>query len=171
MQFSTKIHSVSVFSRVPLQLPIPRSRPSRLRTCSVTSRRTSSVNFSTATTTAMLPRSLYSVAQLPRSPPIPPATLVESIKAEGGLTFHVPTPIPDASLWLENLAGPHLSWLRALPTSTIARGSSYVDNPIRRLLAPRTGQKFFIHLEGSTPIIIEVFGSIRSHGHQEGDSR
>ena len=103
-------------------------------------------------------------------PPTPPATLVESIKAEGSLTFHVPTPVPDAGLWLENLAGPHLSWLRALLTSTtIVRGSSYVDNPIRRLLAPRTGQKVVIHLEGSTPTGIEVFGSIRSHGPQKGE--
>jgi fatty acid synthase subunit alpha len=98
-------------------------------------------------------------------PPTPPATLVKSIKAKGSLTFNVPTSVPDTGLWLENLAGPHLSWLRALLTSsTIVRGSSYVDNPIRRLLAPRAGQKVIIHLEGATPIGIEVFGALRSHG-------
>jgi fatty acid synthase subunit alpha len=103
-------------------------------------------------------------------PSTPPATLVKSIKAKSSLTFHVPTPVPDTGLWLENLAGPHLSWLRALlASSTIVRGSSYVDNPIRRLLTPRTGQKVVIRLEGATPIGIEVFGSIRSHGPQKED--
>ena len=102
--------------------------------------------------------------------PAPPTTLVEPMKVNGGLAFQVPTPVPDAGLWLENLAGPHLSWLRALLTSsTIVRGSSYIDNPIRRLLAPRTGQKVIIHLEGPTPTGIEVFGSIRSHAPQKGD--
>jgi fatty acid synthase subunit beta len=58
--------------------------------------------------------------------------------------------------------------LRALLTSsTIVRGSSYVNNPIRRLLAPRTGQKVVIHLEGASPIGIEVFGAIRSRGTQD----
>ncbi|KAF9648674.1 fatty acid synthase [Thelephora ganbajun] len=103
-------------------------------------------------------------------PPTPPAVLVKSIKAKGSLTFHVPIPVPDASLWLENLAGPHLSWLRALLTSpTIVRDSSYVNNPIRRLLTPRTGQKVVIHLEGATPTGIEVFGAIRSYGPQKED--
>ena len=58
--------------------------------------------------------------------------------------------------------------MRALLTSsTIVRGSSYVDNPIRRLLAPRNGQKVVIRLEGATPTGVEVFGSIRSHGTQK----
>jgi fatty acid synthase subunit alpha, fungi type len=104
------------------------------------------------------------------SPPVPPTTLVKSVQAKGSLTFHVPTSVPDTNIWLENLAGPHLSWLRALLTSsTIIRGSSYVNNPIRRLLAPRTGQKVVIHLEGATPIGIKVFGAIRSHGTQKED--
>ena len=101
-------------------------------------------------------------------PPVPPTTLIKSVKVKGSLTFHVPTSVPDTNLWLENLAGPHLNWLRALLTSsTIVRGSSYIDNPIRRLLAPRTGQKVVIQLEGNTPIGIEVFGALRSHGTQK----
>jgi len=104
------------------------------------------------------------------APPPTPPTLVKSIKAKGSLTFHIPTPVPDTDLWLENLAGPHLSWLRALLTSsTIVRGSSYIDNPIRRLLAPRTGQKVVIHLEGATPTGVDVFGAIRSYGPQKED--
>ena len=103
-------------------------------------------------------------------PPVPPATLVKSVKGKGTLSFHVPITVPATDLWLENLAGPHLSWLRALLTSsTIVRGSSYVNNPVRRFLAPRTGQKVIIKLEGATPIGIEVFGAIRSHGIQQED--
>ena len=102
--------------------------------------------------------------------PAPPSTLVKSTKAKGNLTFHVPTPVPDTGVWLENLAGPHLSWLRALLTSsTIVRGSSYIDNPIRRLLAPRAGQKIVIRLQGSVPTGIDVFGAIRSYGPQKED--
>lgn len=103
-------------------------------------------------------------------PPTPPATLIKSIKAKGNLTFCVPSTVPDTNAWLDNLAGPHLSWLRALLTSsTIVRGSSYVDNPIRRLLAPRIGQRVVIRLQGATPIGIDVFGAIRSHGPQKED--
>lgn len=102
--------------------------------------------------------------------PTPPTTLAKSIKAKGCLTFNVPTPVPDTGLWLENLAGPHLGWLRALLTSSIiVRGSSYIDNPIRRLLTPRSGQKIVVRLEGATPSGIEVFGSIRSYGSQKED--
>ena len=103
-------------------------------------------------------------------PPTPPATLLKSIKTKGCLTFYVPSSVPDTTLWLENIAGPHLSWLRALLTSnTIVRGTSYVDNPIRRLLVPRAGQKVVIHLEGATPIGIEAFSTIRSHETQRKD--
>ena len=49
--------------------------------------------------------------------PPPPAPLVKSVKTKGNLTFHVPTPVPDTSIWLENLTGPHL---------TIVCGSAYV---------------------------------------------
>jgi len=92
------------------------------------------------------------------------------MKVKGSLVFHTPSPVPDTSLWLDNLAGPHLSWLRALLTSsTIVRGSSYVDNPVRCLLVPRNGQKVVVHLKGTTPTSVEVFGSIRSYGAQKGD--
>ena len=101
-------------------------------------------------------------------PPTPPAALIKSIKAKGSLTFNIPTSVPDTGVWLENLAGPHLSWLRALLTSsTIVRGSSCVDNPIHYLLAPCTGQKVIIRLQGATPIGIDVFGAICYDGPQK----
>jgi hypothetical protein len=63
--FSIKTHSVSVFFRVPLQLPTSKSRMSQSRTCSATSRRTSSRNSSTDTTTAMPPRFPRLITLLP----------------------------------------------------------------------------------------------------------
>ena len=102
-------------------------------------------------------------------PPIPPTTFVESINAKESLVFHAPSPVPDTGLWLDNLASPHLSWLRVLTSSTIVRGSSCVDNPIRRLLAPRNGQKVLVHLKGAIPTGVEVFGSIRSYRTQKAD--
>jgi fatty acid synthase subunit beta len=50
--------------------------------------------------------------------------------------------IPDASTWLETLAGCEPNWLRALLTSRmIVQGKSYIDNPVRRLLAPCPSQR------------------------------
>ena len=103
------------------------------------------------------------------APPIPPVTLVESIESKGGLIFHIPSPVPDTGLWLDNPAGPHPSWLRTpLTSGTSVCGSSYVDNTIRRLLASRNGQKVVIHLKGATTGV-GIFSSIRSYGTRKGD--
>jgi hypothetical protein len=100
--------------------------------------------------------------------PPTPAALVKSIKGKRNLLFHVPT--PNTSIWLENPAGLHLGWLRAFLTSgAIVHGSSYVDTPIRRLLALRTDQKIVINLQGSVPTGVYVFGAIRSYWSQKED--
>lgn len=55
-------------------------------------------------------------------------------------TYTVGSAPPSQKEWLEVLAGSTLSWLRALITSpTIVQGTSYVANPIQRLLIPRVG--------------------------------
>lgn len=70
--------------------------------------------------------------------------------------------VPDTSSWLETLAGPKLTWSRALLASPIiVQGTSYVDNPIRRLLSPRRGQKVVV-----SPTSITVYGATRSYGPQ-----
>ncbi|KAF9647922.1 hypothetical protein BDM02DRAFT_3187550 [Thelephora ganbajun] len=77
----------------------------------------------------------------------------------------LPPPLSSSPSRLKVVSPP--TWLSALPTnSAIVRRSSYVDNPIRRLLAPRTGQKVDIHLEGATPTSIEVFGATWSYGRR-----
>ena len=45
-------------------------------------------------------------------PPRPPLSSSPS-RLEGRLAFHIRSPVPDAGIRLENLAGPHLSRLRA----------------------------------------------------------
>jgi fatty acid synthase subunit alpha len=85
-------------------------------------------------------------------------------KTATGITYTLGKAIPDTSTWLEALAGPQLGWLRALLTlKTIVQGTSYVDNPIRRLLAPRPEQRVVIETSGSTTSVA-VYSSAHSHG-------
>ncbi|KZT29627.1 fatty acid synthase [Neolentinus lepideus HHB14362 ss-1] len=77
--------------------------------------------------------------------------------------------LPEASVWLETLAGPLLSWLKALLTANIVvQGTSYIDNPLKRLFAPRVGQTVTLISEQGTPVSITLQGAARSYGkHQE----
>ncbi|KAH8822971.1 fatty acid synthase [Flagelloscypha sp. PMI_526] len=102
----------------------------------------------------------------------PPAAVetVTGVKKEAQgeeVTFTVSAgQLPDKEEWLEMLAGSKLSWLRALVSSpTIVQGKAYIDNPIRRILAPRKGQKVIIAGERS----ITVYGSARSFGPHPSD--
>ena len=80
-------------------------------------------------------------------------------------TFTVGAAVPSSSEWLEAIAGPELSWLRAFLTSTtIIQGTAYIDNPIRRLFTPRAGQKVVVERDGSRPVKVCVYGAARSHG-------
>jgi len=84
------------------------------------------------------------------------------------VTYELGASLPKASTWLEVLAGPELSWLRALLISpTIVQGSSYIDNPIRRLLAPRTGQRVVIGFNGSALSSVTLYGAARSYGEHK----
>jgi fatty acid synthase subunit alpha len=99
---------------------------------------------------------------------IAPSYFVESAKEKNNIVFSISEDVPEPSVWLENLAGPHLNWLRAILTSpTIVRGTSYVDNPLKRLLAPRPGQKVIVLTDGSAPTGLEIYGATRSFGIQK----
>ena len=79
-------------------------------------------------------------------------------------------PLPNKTAWLEHLAGTEFGWRRALIGSpTIVQGSSYIDNPIRRLLAPRLGQTVTLHSEGDSVTKITCEGSARSYGSHPKD--
>ncbi|KAJ2864638.1 fatty acid synthase alpha subunit Lsd1 [Coemansia aciculifera] len=65
--------------------------------------------------------------------------------------------LPDLGVWLDALAGPTNSWLRALLTSpVIVEGSSYVDNYIPRALRPRPGQVVTVLADGLQPQSLEI---------------
>ena len=80
-------------------------------------------------------------------------------------TYVLGDSLPETSAWLETLAGPELGWTRALLTSTtIVQGTAYIDNPLRRLFAPRRGQKVVVETDGTRPTKIALYGAARSHG-------
>jgi fatty acid synthase subunit beta len=102
--------------------------------------------------------------------PVSIPTSVARSEAEGQVTLTVNKPLPEASAWLQTLAGLQLNWLRALIASpTIVQGSAFVDNPMARLLAPRQGQKVVISSKGGVPTSVAVFGAARSYGSHKSD--
>jgi fatty acid synthase subunit beta len=52
-------------------------------------------------------------------------------------------------------------------STTIVQGTSYIDNPISRLLAPRPGQKVVVGYDGSSPSSVTVYGAARSYGEHK----
>ena len=88
------------------------------------------------------------------------------VEAKGNsTTFVVGSQVPSADAWLNALAGGKLSWLRALLTSPfVVQGSAYIDSPVRRLFAPRAGQKVVVQSKGGVPSSVTVYGSARSFG-------
>ena len=67
--------------------------------------------------------------------------------------------------WLEQVAGPSTTWLRAVLTSVnIVHGQGYVSNPFRRVFTPRLGQTVKI-----TPTSVEIYGAARSFGGHSPD--
>ena len=96
------------------------------------------------------------------------ATAIASSVSGNTTTFTVGSTVPSSSEWLEAIAGPELSWLRAFLTSTtIVQGTAYLDNPIRRLFTPRSGQKVVVERDGSSPTKVSVHGAARSHGEHD----
>ena len=78
-------------------------------------------------------------------------------------TYKIGSQVPDSAAWLEALAGSELTWLRAFLTSTtIIQGNAYIDNPIRRLLAPRAKQQVVVDYKDSVPVAITLYGSSTS---------
>ncbi|KAJ1955993.1 fatty acid synthase alpha subunit Lsd1, partial [Linderina pennispora] len=68
--------------------------------------------------------------------------------------------IPDTDPWLELLAGPKKSWLRALLTSlAIVQGTKFVANGVRRIMHPMSNQSVSISESDGIPQKLEVFDS------------
>ncbi|PSR82692.1 hypothetical protein PHLCEN_2v5979 [Hermanssonia centrifuga] len=70
------------------------------------------------------------------------------------------------------LAGLCLDWLRALfATPAIAQGAAHIDNPPRRLFAPRKKQHVVIDTEDGQLVSISLVGAAHSYGDHKLTSR
>ena len=112
--------------------------------------------------TSRVPTVAY-LAPLPTSTPADLPGVVRT-ETDSATVFEFSSQLPDTSEWLETLAGRELTWLRALIASKIiVQGTSYIDNPLRRVLAARRGQKFVVKLNSPRPSVT-VYGAARSYG-------
>ncbi|KAF9267936.1 fatty acid synthase [Marasmius fiardii PR-910] len=103
------------------------------------------------------------LALRPSSTPLP--STIERSASTNEVVYKFGHKLPPASEWLEVLAGPTLSWLRALVgSSTIVQGTSYINNPLRRLLIPRPQQRVVISYNGGVPSRVVIYGAARSYG-------
>lgn len=101
------------------------------------------------------------------SAPVLPQGIVREESA-GSVTLQLGKSLPAVGEWLKFLAGSELNWLHALISSTtVIQGSSYVNNPLRRLLIPRPRQKIVITHSNNAPASLTIYGAARSYGvHQ-----
>lgn len=99
----------------------------------------------------------------------PTKDLGVNVEAVGNqVTYRIGSDVPERSSWLRALAGDSLSWLYALLMSeTIVQGTSYIDNPLRRLFAPRKGQSVVVESVNGRPITVSLYGSARSYGEHK----
>uniref|UniRef100_A0A0W0EUQ4 Putative fatty acid synthase n=1 Tax=Moniliophthora roreri TaxID=221103 RepID=A0A0W0EUQ4_MONRR len=103
------------------------------------------------------------------SPSKVPST-IKRTESKGEVVYEFGKTLPTVSEWLEVLAGPSLNWLQALVGSTtIVQGTSYINNPIRRLLIPRPHQKAVVSYVDGTPSSVVLYGAARSYGVHKTD--
>jgi enoyl reductase-like protein len=101
-----------------------------------------------------------------------PANLpgVNAVENDGERTYTVGSVLPSLSAWLQTLAGPEPSWLRAALTCVnVIQGTSYISNPFKRLFAPRQQQKVVIAQSNGKPSSVTVYGAARSFGAHPSD--
>ena len=95
---------------------------------------------------------------------------VECEESSISTTYNIGNVVPETSEWLEAISGSELNWLKALLTSkTICQGQAYIDNPLRRALTPRRGQRVVVNSEGEYPTSVTVYGAGRSYGFHKSD--
>lgn len=92
-----------------------------------------------------------------------------SAPAANTVTFRIGESIPSTNDWLEVLAGPKPTWLRALLRSvSVVQDHSYADNPVSRMLTPRKDQSFEIsYTANGEPVSLVVKGAARSFGYHD----
>jgi fatty acid synthase subunit alpha len=106
----------------------------------------------------------------PAPAPVPELAGLQVDPVGDELHLSVGSPAPEVNAWLETLGGAELNWWRAFVSSpVIVQGTSYIDNPIRRLFAPRVGQKVALHSANGQPDRIALYGAARSFGAHKND--
>ncbi|KAJ2180510.1 fatty acid synthase alpha subunit Lsd1, partial [Coemansia sp. RSA 551] len=67
--------------------------------------------------------------------------------------------LPETEIWLQAVAGPHKSWLKAwLNAPVVLQGANYAENKLRRLLRPRSGRTVSIRVIDGIPQSLEIVG-------------
>lgn len=84
--------------------------------------------------------------------------------ADGGkkYVYSINGVLPPTGDWLAALAGPKLDWLQAfLSNVSIQAGPMSVPNPVKRVLAPRHGQRVELSVnKNGQPLKLDVFGGL-----------
>ncbi|KIY43927.1 fatty acid synthase [Fistulina hepatica ATCC 64428] len=92
---------------------------------------------------------------------------VKVVTQNDATTYTIDEKLPGGERWISMLAGPKLSWLRALLTApTLVRAGEYGANPLPRILAPRAGQRVVVKRDSATgiPVSLQAYGAARSFG-------
>lgn len=101
---------------------------------------------------------------------VSPLSGVNIFEGDDEVTLTLPTALPATGNWLRVLAGSELNWWHAFVQSEfVVQGTSYIANPLRRILAPRVGQKLVIRLLNGQPNHISIYGAARSFGEHQPD--
>ncbi len=102
--------------------------------------------------------------------PVPPLHGTHVLRTSNEVRLTPPSLLPAAEHWLQVLAGSELNWWHAIVQSEfVVQGTSYIANPLRRVLVPRAGQKIIIRLLGDQPNHISIYGAARSFGEHQVD--
>jgi fatty acid synthase subunit alpha len=101
---------------------------------------------------------------------VPPLPGVHVLRAGDEIKLTLSASLPAAEHWLQVLAGSELNWWHAFVQSEfVVQGTSYIANPLRRILVPRAGQKINIRLLDGQPNHISIYGAARLFGEHQPD--
>ena len=96
--------------------------------------------------------------------------IFECEESSTSIAYEVPDILPETSEWFKAISGLELNWLKApLTSKTVCQGQSYVNDPLRRALAPRHGQCVVVNIDEESPTLVTVYGATRSYGSHKSD--
>ncbi|KAK0531483.1 fatty acid synthase alpha subunit Lsd1 [Tilletia horrida] len=81
--------------------------------------------------------------------------------------FVLDSQVPAHDQWLAALAGPNATWLSAvLRKTSVVQTRNYINNPVKRVFAPRAGQTAEVVFAAATmePVSVRLQGASRSYG-------